>query len=57
MAYKKIKKIRINRHFNLKNSAFSQWAVALEEEYRKCFEADMKYSKIKKFIKDPDQFN
>jgi hypothetical protein len=24
--------------------------------YKKCFDADMKYSKLYKFIKDPNQF-
>ena len=56
IAYKRVKKTRIERNFNLKQSVFGQWALNLEDEYRKCFEADMKYSKIKKFIKDPQTF-
>ncbi|CDW71199.1 UNKNOWN [Stylonychia lemnae] len=56
LSYKKIKKYRINRNFSLKQSVFSQWAVDIQQEYRKAFEADMKYSKIKKFIKDPTEF-
>lgn len=48
---KRTKKCRIDRHFNLKQSVFGQWAVKIDEEYRKCFEADMKYSKIDRFLK------
>ena len=57
LALKKVKKLRKNRHFDLKQSVFSNWAVNLDIEYRKCFEADMKYSKIRKFIKESEIFN
>lgn len=30
---------------------FDSWKVNLEEHYRKCFNADNQYSKIKKFVK------
>ncbi len=29
----------------------------MNQEYRKAFEADMRYSKIHKFIKDPQQYD
>ena len=54
--FKRVKKTKINRDFSLKQSVFSMWAVSLEDEYKKAFESDMKYSKIKKFIKDGETF-
>lgn len=54
LSYKRVKKYRKSRKFDLKKSVFSYWAKDLEEEYKKCFNADMKYSKIPKFVKDPD---
>lgn len=42
----------MDRTFNLKSSLFQSWKVDHEERFKKCFEADMKYSKIPRFIKD-----
>ena len=39
--FKKVRKTRINRKFDLKKSVFSHWFKDLDEEYKKCFEADM----------------
>lgn len=52
MAYKRTKKQRVERTFDLKSSIFSHWAVNVEEFFAKCFAADMQYSKIKKFLKE-----
>ena len=49
---KKIKKVSLERKFNLYSSLFTSWKVNLEDYYRKCFKADMLYSKIYKFVKD-----
>jgi|LauGreDrversion4_2_1035121.scaffolds.fasta_scaffold21434_2 hypothetical protein len=53
---KRTKKTRIDRNFNLKQSVFGHWAININAEYRKMFEADMQYSKIKKFIKEGKEF-
>ena len=54
--FKRVKRIRLQRKFDLKTSVFSSWKVDLERHYKKCFNADMKYSKIYKFVKDPDDY-
>ncbi len=38
---KRTKKARIDRNFNLKQSVFGHWAININAEYRKMFEADM----------------
>jgi hypothetical protein len=35
---------------------FTSWKVDLKKHFKKCFTADMKYSKIYKFVKDPKEF-
>ena len=53
---KRVKRIRLQRSFNLKTSVFTSWKVDLVRHYKKCFNADMKYSKIYKFVKDPADY-
>jgi hypothetical protein len=38
---KRTKRTRIDRNFNLKQSVFGHWAININAEYRKMFEADM----------------
>ena len=45
--------MRLQRKFDLKNSLFASWKVDLHAHFKKCLMADMKYSKIYKFVKDP----
>lgn len=56
VSYKRTKKFRIDRNFNLKSSVFGIWSIKLQDIYRKCFEADMQYSKLRKFLKDDRQY-
>ena len=54
---KKVKKIRLKREFNLKNSVFREWCInGMEDNFKKAFEADMTYSKINRFVKDKLQY-
>mmetsp|Transcript_911 Transcript_911/g.1115 ORF Transcript_911/g.1115 Transcript_911/m.1115 type:complete len:246 (+) Transcript_911:821-1558(+) len=53
---KRIKKRRLQRRFDLKKSLYHSWKVDLKQHYKKCFLADMKYSKIYKFVKDPKEY-
>ena len=53
LSLKRIKKRRLKRKFELQNSLFHSWKVNLEQHYKKCFMADISYSKIHKFVKDP----
>ena len=55
MTKKRTKCTRIDRNFNLKQSVFGHWAVNNNVLYRKMFEADMQYSKIKRFVKDDSE--
>lgn len=50
---KQIKKQSLKRTFDLSKSLFHSWKTDLQRHYRKCFLADMQYSKIYKFVKDP----
>ena len=53
---KRVKKQRLERKFNLQTSLFHSWKTDLQRHYKKCSTADMKYSKIYKFVKDPADF-
>lgn len=46
----------MKRKFDLSKSLFHSWKADLQKHYKKCFLADMKYSKIFKFVKDPADF-
>lgn len=42
----------------MKQSVFGQWVVDLDVSFKKCFLADMQYSKLKKFLKEgSDSYN
>ena len=56
LSLKKIKKQTLERKFDLNRSQYTSWKGNLKNHWRKCFLADMKYSKIYKFVKDPDDF-
>ena len=51
------KKKRLKRKFQIDQSVFTSWKkVEMKQYYKKCFTADMRYSKIYKFVKDPDEY-
>lgn len=43
----------MDRSFSLQNSLFASWKVDLKTHLQKCLRADMRYSKIYRFVKDP----
>ena len=53
---KRVKQRRLERKFDLSTSLFHSWKTDLARTYKRCFVADMKYSKIYKFVKDPADF-
>lgn len=53
---KAVKKRRLQRKFDINDSLYTSWKGDLRKHYEKCFKADMKYSKIYKFVKDPREF-
>ena len=52
LSFKHVKKQRLDRKFNLSKSLFQSWNTDLKEHFKSCLKADMKYSKINRFIKD-----
>jgi len=53
---KRIKQRRLERKFDLSTSLFHSWKTDLNKVFYRCLTADMKYSKIYKFVKDPADF-
>lgn len=53
---KSIKKVRLSRKFVLQDSLFHSWKTNVPLQYERCFKADMKYSKIYKFVRDKADF-
>ena len=45
----------MDRTFNLQSSLFQSWKSDYQDHFKKCFAADMKYSKINRFIKDQSE--
>lgn len=54
---KSVKKARLSRKFELKGSLFSSWQTDLPRQWEKCFRADMRYSKIYKFVREKSELD
>jgi len=54
---KSVKKARLSRKFNLQNSLFGSWKTDIFRHWERCFKADMKYSKIYKFVRDKSDYD
>jgi len=54
---KRIRKRVILSRFDKNNSVFKEWEVDTDSMLKKSFEADMAYSKIKKFTVDQNTYN
>ena len=54
IAHKAIKKVAEIRHFHKPTSVFAKWNNDTDKVIYKAFETDMELTKIKKFVKDPD---
>ncbi|CDW84855.1 UNKNOWN [Stylonychia lemnae] len=56
LGYKCVKKIVEKREFIKEKSVFRDCQVDNQNLYKKCFEYDMKFSKIRRFVKDTQDF-
>jgi hypothetical protein len=49
---KQVKKVEIKKDFVRENSVFSDFKAETKQLYKKCFDYDIKYSKINRLIRD-----
>lgn len=52
---KAVKKVEIKRDFDKDASIFADYKGETKQLYRKCFEYDIKFSKLNRFIKEFDE--
>lgn len=47
-----VKKVEIKKNFIRENSVFAEYKAESKQLYKKCFEYDMRFSKLTRFVKD-----
>eukprot|EP00347_Sterkiella_histriomuscorum_P001629 403371291 len=57
LSFKFIKKIVAKRQFKKEKSVFREFQEDTDDLFKKCFDYDMKFSKLKRFIRDSQDWN
>jgi hypothetical protein len=54
---KSVKKVEVKKTFRREETVFADYQADDEALFKRCFEYDMKYSKIGRFVKDLKEVN
>ena len=57
VALKRVKKVEIKKDFIKENSVFAEYKAETKQLYKKCFDYDIKFSKLNRLIRDLDQLD